>query len=161
MTIPAQCLWSAAACDSGGTGRRQRYIHYSILSHRPTHNTPLYSTIGFVAVKQADRFYKHFGPGTHFESTRTQSGSPKQGCWTNHNLKIFLAKREDEGEEDHADTGSKDPDGLVKAIGVAAMYHGRPDMLEKVGECVRITQVGGCGKSSSVLNSALSSSLIR
>lgn len=101
---------------------------------------------GFDAAKQADRLFKHFGPGTSFEATRTTAGSPKQGCWTNHNLKTFLAKRE-EGEEDQTDSGSKDPDGLVKAIGMVAMYHGRPDMLQKVEECVRVTQVSEPGQS--------------
>jgi ADP-ribosylglycohydrolase len=94
---------------------------------------------GFDAAKQADRFYKTFGPGTPFEATRRQAGSPKQGCWTNHNIKTFVAKRE-EGEAEQADSGSKDPDGLVKAIAVVAMYHGRPEMEGLVEQCVRITQ---------------------
>ena len=44
------------------------------------------------------------------------------------------------------DSGTKDPDGLVKAIAVVAMYHGREEMERYVEECVRITQVrdGGC-----------------
>ena len=53
---------------------------------------------------------------------------------------MFVAKRE-EGETDQADTGSKDPDGLVKVIAVVAMYHGRQEMEGLVEECVRITQV--------------------
>ena len=106
---------------------------------------PLLLPPGFNRAKQADRLYKHFGPGTPYEATRQQTSSPKQGCWTNHNLKIFLAKRE-EGEDEEADSGSKDPDGLVKAIAVVAMYHGREEMERYVEECVRITQVrdGGC-----------------
>ena len=96
--------------------------------------------LGFDAAKQADRLYKHFGPGTPFEATRKQSASPKQGCWTNHNLKTFIAKRE-EGDKEQSDTGSKDPDGLVKAIAVVAMHQGQPDLLDKVEQCVRVTQV--------------------
>ena len=53
---------------------------------------------------------------------------------------MFVAKRE-EGETDQADTGSKDPDGLVKVIAVVAMYHGSQEMEGLVEECVRITQV--------------------
>lgn len=94
---------------------------------------------GFDAAKQADRLYKHFGPGTSFEETRKQKESPVKGCWTNHSLKIFMAKREEE-EADQTDAGSKDPDGLLKAIAIVAMYHGRPELLAKVEECVRVTQ---------------------
>ena len=51
-----------------------------------------------------------------------------------------MAKREEE-EADQTDAGSKDPDGLLKAIAIVAMYHGRPELLAKVEECVRVTQV--------------------
>ena len=40
-----------------------------------------------------------------------------------------------------SDSGSKDPDGLVKAISIVAMYHGKPELLAKVEECVTVTQV--------------------
>ena len=67
-----------------------------------------------------------------FEATRRHSASPK----------TFMAKRE-EREEEQSDTGSKDPDGLVKAIAVVAMYQGQPEMLDNVEQCVRVTQVSG------------------
>ena len=105
---------------------------------------PLSLSPGLDTANQADRLYNHFGPGTPFEATRKQTASPKQGCWTNHNLKTFMAKRE-EKEADQSDTGSKDPDGLVKAIAVLAMYHGRENMMEQVEACVRVTQVSGWG----------------
>ena len=101
---------------------------------------PPLSSPGFNAAKQADRLFKHFGPGTPFEETRKQKASPVQGTWTNHNIKIFLAKRE-EGEQVQSDSGSKDPDGLVKTISIMAMYHGKPELLAKVEECVTVTQV--------------------
>jgi ADP-ribosylglycohydrolase len=120
---------------------------HSLVLHQPSpYGIQLQVTVeglvqdnGFDRAKQADRIYQTFGPGTSYEATCRQTGSPKQGCWTNHNIKTFLAKRE-EGETDQTDSGSKDPDGLVKVIAVVAMYHGRQEMEGLVEECVRITQ---------------------
>ena len=94
----------------------------------------------------ADRIFKYFGEGTAFAAVRKQTDSPKNGPWTNHNIKIFLAKHEEE-EKPASDSGSKDPDGLVKCIGIVGRYHGNEALLDKVEECVRVTQVweGGEG----------------
>ena len=113
-----------------------------VLSYSHSSLKLIHSLSGFDTARQADRFFKTFGPGSAFEAVRKQTSSPKQGCWTNSNIKIFLAKRE-EGEEEQTDTNSKDPDGLVRAIGVVGMYHGHSDMEKMVEYCVRVTQVSG------------------
>ena len=100
----------------------------------------IFTPLGLSVPKMADRFFKHFGDGTIYDAARRQSAKPVKGPWTNHSIKIFLAKRE-EGEKPESDTNSKDPDGLVKAIGIVGMYHGRQEMLDRVKECVEITQV--------------------
>ena len=105
---------------------------------------------GFDAAKQADALYKEFGPGTIYEKVRQQSGQPKDGPWTNHNLKIFIANRE-EDRKPEADPTSQDPDGLCKSVVVISQFSGQGNVLDKVAECVGITQVGvasdseGCG----------------
>lgn len=95
---------------------------------------------GFDDGKLADAIFKMFGPGTVYEEARKQTSKPINGPWTNHNIKTFLAKRE-EGETPAGDTGSKDPDGLCKAIIVIALLSGKPGMLEAVEKCVKTTQV--------------------
>ena len=119
----------------------------------PNENYPLYflvyilvivcssSFVGvFDAARLADALYKECGPGTIYEKTRHQSGQPKKGPWTNHNLKIFIANREDDRQPE-ADPTSKDPDGLCKAVVVIASLSGTASVLDKVGECVGTTQV--------------------
>ena len=96
---------------------------------------------GFDAAKQADALYKEFGPGTIYEKVRQQSGQPKDGPWTNHSIKIFIANRE-EGRKPEADPTSKDPDGLCKSVVVIGQYSGQSNVLDKVAECVGVTQVG-------------------
>ncbi len=94
----------------------------------------------FEAGRLADALYKECGPGTIYEKVRQESGQPKKGPWTNHNLKIFIANRE-EGRKPEADPTSQDPDGLCKAIVVIASLSGTASVLDKVGECVGTTQV--------------------
>ncbi|XP_064384497.1 crystallin J1C-like [Halichondria panicea] len=93
----------------------------------------------FEAGRLADALYKECGPGTIYEKVRQESGQPKKGPWTNHNLKIFIANRE-EGRKPEADPTSQDPDGLCKAIVVIASLSGTASVLDKVGECVGTTQ---------------------
>ena len=97
---------------------------------------------GFVGSQLADALFAHFGPGTIYEKARTGGGSPIKGPWTNHCLKIFIAKREN-GDKPEGDANSKDPDGLCKAVGVTALFAGKgTDVIkEKVKECVVTCQV--------------------
>ena len=104
-------------------------------------HTHTHTHTGFDDAKLADAILKHFGPGTAYESARKQTKKPVDGPWTNHNIKIFLAKRE-EGDTPAGDTGSKDPDGLCKAVIVISLLSGKPEMLEAVKKCVETTQVG-------------------
>lgn len=95
---------------------------------------------GFDADKLADAIFTHFGPGTVYEDARKQTSKPINGPWTNHNIKIFLANRE-KGASPAADTSSKDPDGLCKAIVVIGLLSGKPELLDAVEKCVKTTQV--------------------
>lgn len=95
---------------------------------------------GFDAGKLSDALFKEFGPDTPYENARTQSGSPINGPWTNHNLKIFIANREAETKP-AADPTSADPDGLCKAIIVVALLGGKDGLLDSVRDCVKSTQV--------------------
>lgn len=114
---------------------------------------------GFDDKKLADAIFKHFGPGTPYENARQQTTKPLKGPWTNHNIKIFLAKREN-GEEPDGDTGSKDPDGLCKAVPIIALLSGKPEVFENVVKCINTTQLNpiaigyaiGCAR---VLNSTI------
>ena len=54
----------------------------------------------------ADTLFKFFGPNTIYEDARKQTTKPIQGPWTNHNLKTFIANREN-GVEPAADADSK------------------------------------------------------
>lgn len=89
---------------------------------------------GFDAKKYADAIFAYFGPGTVYEKARQQSGTPKQGPWTNHALKIMIANREN-GDTPEADANSKDPDGLCKAIALVRQPDGN------IKPCVNTTQV--------------------
>lgn len=75
-----------------------------------------------------------------YEEARKMTGSPIKGPWTNHNIKIFIAKRE-KGESPAADPSSADPDGLCKAIVVVGLLSGKPELLDAVEKCVKTTQV--------------------
>lgn len=115
---------------------------------------------GFDAAKQADAVYKEFGPGTIYEKVRQQSGQPKNGPWTNHSLKIFIANRE-EGRKPDADTTSQDPDGLCKAVVVIALFSGKGDLLNKVAECVATTQAHPAATNYAKSGAALLDSIIQ
>ena len=100
----------------------------------------LLCSIGFDADKLADAIFTHFGPGTVYEDARKQTSKPINGPWTNHNIKIFLANRE-KGASPAADSSSKDPDGLCKAVVVIGLLSGKPELLDAVEKCVKTTQV--------------------
>ena len=95
---------------------------------------------GFDDKKLADAFFEYFGPGTIYENARTQTGKPVKGPWTNHCMKIFIAKREN-GEKPEADANSKDPDGLCKAVPVIALHSGKDSLSKEVTKCVQTIQV--------------------
>ena len=68
------------------------------------------------------------------------TGKPINGPWTNHCLKIFIANREN-GTTPEGDNGSKDPDGLCKAIGVVGLLSGKDSLIDSVGQCIKVAQV--------------------
>ena len=96
---------------------------------------------GFKGQALQDDLFRAFGPNTVYEETRKQSASPKQGPWTNHCVKVMVAKRE-EGDKPAADANSKDPDGLCKAVALAGLLGGRGTGYDdEVVQCVETCQV--------------------
>ncbi len=101
----------------------------------------LYSPPGFDGEKLQDDLFKAFGPGTINEDVRKQNGHPKQGPWTNQCVKMMIANKE-EGVTPAATGGSKDPDGLSKAIILAGLLGGCGSCYDdKVIQCVETCQV--------------------
>ena len=101
---------------------------------------PLLLTTGFDAGKLGDTLFEFFGPGTVYEKARQQSGSPIQGPWTNHCLKIMIANREN-GVTPAGDKNSKDPDGLCKAVALVGLLTDVDNITDKVPDCVQTAQV--------------------
>ncbi|CAK6951961.1 Crystallin J1A [Scomber scombrus] len=94
------------------------------------------------------RIYKFFGPGTVYDlplnDPYRKKGGPKailpiDGPWRNGSLKAFM-RNVDAGEEETGSDVDCQMDGVTKLAPVVAMYAGRPDMLEKVEEAMRVTQ---------------------
>lgn len=95
---------------------------------------------GFDAGKLGDTLFQFFGPGTVYEKARQQSGSPIQGPWTNHCLKIMIANREN-GVTPAGDKNSKDPDGTCKAVALVGLLTDVDSIMDKVTDCVKTAQV--------------------
>ncbi|KAJ8270332.1 hypothetical protein GJAV_G00113110 [Gymnothorax javanicus] len=93
------------------------------------------------------RTYKAFGPGSEYDTPvndpyRGKDGPrpqlPIEGPWRHASLKGFL-KNVDAGKKE---TGWDDDqiDGIAKLAPIVAHYAGKPEMLEKVEDAVRLTQ---------------------
>lgn len=94
------------------------------------------------------RTYKFFGPGSEYDTPvnnpyRDKGGPrpqlPIEGPWRHASIKSFI-KNVDAGK---VDTGCEDDnqiDGIAKLAPIVALYAGKPNMLEKVEDAIRVTQ---------------------
>ncbi|KAJ0059008.1 hypothetical protein NL108_003373, partial [Boleophthalmus pectinirostris] len=88
------------------------------------------------------RTLKFFGPGSAYDIPendpyRQKGGKPQlpiEGPWRHASLKSFL-KNLDAGKEITGEI-----DGITKLAPVVAFYAGKPEMLEKVEDAIRVTQ---------------------
>lgn len=64
---------------------------------------------------------------------------PIEGPWRHASIKNFL-KNVDAGKEDTGCETDCQTDGVAKLAPIVAFYAGKPDMLERVEEAVRVTQ---------------------
>uniref|UniRef100_A0A3Q3MBB3 Selenoprotein J n=1 Tax=Mastacembelus armatus TaxID=205130 RepID=A0A3Q3MBB3_9TELE len=94
------------------------------------------------------RTLKFFGPGSEYDTPvnnpyRARGGPrpqlPIEGPWRHASLKSFL-KNVDMGKEETGCENDCQIDGIAKLAPVVAFYAGKPDMLEKVEQAVRVTQ---------------------
>jgi len=89
-----------------------------------------------------------FGPGSEYDTPvndpyRERGGPrpqlPIEGPWRHGSLKNFL-KNVDAGKEETGSETDFQVDGIAKMAPIVACYAGKPDMLEKVENAVRVTQ---------------------
>ncbi|XP_056149305.1 crystallin J1A-like isoform X2 [Lampris incognitus] len=94
------------------------------------------------------RTLKFFGPGSEYDTPvndpyRERGGPrpqlPIDGPWRHASLKSFL-KNVDAGKEETGCETDCQIDGIAKLAPVVAFYAGKPDMLEKVEDVIRVTQ---------------------
>ncbi|XP_071511473.1 crystallin J1A-like [Diadema antillarum] len=91
--------------------------------------------------------YRYFGPDTEYEDSANakyvmksgvRKGFPIQAAWRNQVIKDFMKKYE-AGMEETGSERSKDMHAIIQVVPVAALYAGRPEMLDKVEEAVSVT----------------------
>uniref|UniRef100_A0AAV2JV83 Selenoprotein J n=1 Tax=Knipowitschia caucasica TaxID=637954 RepID=A0AAV2JV83_KNICA len=94
------------------------------------------------------RTLKFFGPGSVYDTPVNdpyrQRGGPRpqlpiEGPWRHASLKSFL-KNVDEGKHNTGCETDCQIDGITKLAPIVAFYAGRPEMLEKVEDAIRVTQ---------------------
>ncbi|KAG7227370.1 hypothetical protein INR49_000375 [Caranx melampygus] len=94
------------------------------------------------------RTLKFFGPGSEYDTPindpyRERGGPrpqlPIEGPWRHASLKGFL-KNVDAGKEETGCENDCQIDGITKLAPIVAFYAGKPDMLEKVEQAIRVTQ---------------------
>lgn len=94
------------------------------------------------------RMYKFFGRGTVYDlpvnNPYRSPGGPKAvlpipGPWMNASLKAFI-RNVDSGKESTGCEVDNQMDGVTKLAPAVALYAGRPEMLERVEEVMRVTQ---------------------
>lgn len=94
------------------------------------------------------RTLKFFGPGSEYDTPVNdpyrEKGGPRpqlpiEGPWRHASLKGFL-KNMDAGKEETGCENDCQIDGVAKLAPIVAFYAGKPDMLEKVEQAVRVTQ---------------------
>ncbi|XP_013996888.1 crystallin J1A isoform X1 [Salmo salar] len=128
--------------------------------HRDTGNQSCYGDQAFVLLESLSecgglnvndlrkRTYNFFGPRSEYDTPvndpyRDRSGPrpqlPIEGPWRHGSIKSFM-KNMDAGKEETGCETDFQPDGIAKLAPIVALYAGKPDMLEKVEEAVRVTQ---------------------
>lgn len=94
------------------------------------------------------RTYKFFGPGSEYDTPvndpyRERGGPrpqlPIEGPWRHASIKNFMKNMDAGKEETGCDTDFQ-IDGIAKLAPIVAFYAGKPNMLEKVEDAVRVTQ---------------------
>uniref|UniRef100_A0A8C4I4B9 Crystallin J1C n=1 Tax=Dicentrarchus labrax TaxID=13489 RepID=A0A8C4I4B9_DICLA len=94
------------------------------------------------------RTLKFFGPGSEYDTPvndpyRERGGPrpqlPIEGPWRHASLKSFL-KNLDAGKEETGCESDCQIDGIAKLAPIVAFYAGKPDMLDKVEQAIRVTQ---------------------
>ncbi|KAG7457161.1 hypothetical protein MATL_G00243580 [Megalops atlanticus] len=94
------------------------------------------------------RTYKFFGPGSEYDTPVNdpyrEKGGPRpqlpiEGPWRHASLKSFL-KNVDAGKEETGCADDNQIDGIAKLAPIVARYAGKPEMLEKVEDAIRVTQ---------------------
>uniref|UniRef100_A0A3Q2CHN5 Selenoprotein J n=1 Tax=Cyprinodon variegatus TaxID=28743 RepID=A0A3Q2CHN5_CYPVA len=94
------------------------------------------------------RTLKFFGPGSEYDTPvndpyRDRGGPrpqlPIEGPWRHASLKGFI-KNIDAGKEETGCETDCQIDGITKLAPIVAFYAGKPDMLEKVEQAIRVTQ---------------------
>ncbi|MGH0129032.1 UNVERIFIED_CONTAM: hypothetical protein FKN15_013145 [Acipenser sinensis] len=96
----------------------------------------------------AQRTYKLFGPGSEYDTPVNNPDRPKggprpqlpiEGPWRHASIKSFL-KNFEAGKKETGCINDEQIDGITKLAPVVALYAGKPEMLEKVEEAIRVTQ---------------------
>lgn len=94
------------------------------------------------------RTYKLFGPGSEYDTPVNNPDRPKggprpqlpiEGPWRHASIKSFL-KNFEAGKKETGCINDEQIDGITKLAPVVALYAGKPEMLEKVEEAIRVTQ---------------------
>ncbi|KAJ8357152.1 hypothetical protein SKAU_G00199460 [Synaphobranchus kaupii] len=94
------------------------------------------------------RTYKAFGPGSEYDTPVNdpyrEKGGPRpqlpiEGPWRHASLKSFL-KNVDAGRTETGCDDDNQIDGITKLAPIVACYAGKPEMLEKVEDAIRVTQ---------------------
>lgn len=92
--------------------------------------------------------YKQFGPGSEYDSSEVdaykwkgtpQKNYPVKNPWRHFSIKDFLRKVE-EGCKETGSEKDEQIDCVTKIAPLVALYAGRPEMLEKVEDAIRVTQ---------------------
>ncbi|XP_036378110.1 crystallin J1A-like isoform X2 [Megalops cyprinoides] len=94
------------------------------------------------------RTYKFFGPGSEYDTPVNDPYRPKggpraqlpiEGPWRHASLKSFL-KNVDAGKTETGCDIDNQIDGITKLAPIVALYAGKPEMLKKVEDAIRVTQ---------------------
>lgn len=95
-----------------------------------------------------ERTYRFFGPGSEYDTPLNDpyrdKGAPRpqlpiEGPWRQASLKSFI-KNVDAGKAETGCETDNQIDGVAKLAPIVACYAGKPEMLERVEEAIRVTQ---------------------
>ncbi|KAL7850860.1 hypothetical protein AOLI_G00212160 [Acnodon oligacanthus] len=94
------------------------------------------------------RMYKFFGPGSEYDTPVNDpyrdKGAPRpqlpiEGPWRQASLKSFI-RNVDSGKTETGCVSDTQMDGVAKLAPIVSFYAGKPEMLEKVEDAIRVTQ---------------------